>query len=94
MNQNVQPTNAELLAMIQRLQEENQALRKSKTRAITLKVSEKGGVSLYGMGKWPVTLYAGQWEKVFDMVDDIKAFIKANAADLARKQAAAGVTEA
>jgi hypothetical protein len=94
MNMNVQPTNAELLAMIRRLQEENEALRKSKTRALTLKVGEKGGVSLYGMSRFPVTLYASQWEKVFGMVEEIKAFIKANDADLKRKQALAGVTEA
>jgi len=54
-------------------------------RKLSLKVSEKGAVSLYGMGRFPVTLYAGQWERVIENVDTIKAFIDANRASLATK---------
>ncbi len=57
----------------------------NKARKLTLKVSQKGAVSLYGMGQWPVTLYAGQWERVIDGIDDIKAFIEANRSVLAVK---------
>jgi len=67
-----------LEAKLARLEAENSALKESKKRAITLKVSEKGGVSLYGLGRFPVTLYKEQWEVVFGKIDDIKAFIKAN----------------
>lgn len=51
----------------------------------TIKVAPKGGVSVYGMGQFPVTLYASQWEKLFSKVDEIRAFIKANEASLAVK---------
>jgi hypothetical protein len=56
---------------------------------ITLKVSEKGAISVYGMGRFPVTLYAEQWERLLDdeQVKAMKAFIKANAAKLTRKDA-------
>jgi hypothetical protein len=51
-----------------------------------LKVSEKGGVSVYGLGRFPVTLYKEQWLKLLDMADDIRAFISANEAELKSKQ--------
>jgi len=54
-------------------------------RKLSLKVSDKGAVSLYGMGRWPVTLYGTQWERVLDAADDIRAFLKANAALLSTK---------
>ena len=54
-------------------------------RKLTLKVSEKGAVSVYGMGKWPVTLYAGQWTRLIGAADEITAFIEANKALLAVK---------
>lgn len=46
-----------------------------------LKVSEKGGISVYGLSKWPVTLYVGQWNSLFARIDEIKAFIDANASN-------------
>lgn len=55
------------------------AMAASKPKALTIKVSEKGAVSVYGMGKWPVTLYRGQWERLFENRAQIEAFIKANA---------------
>ena len=47
-----------------------------------MKVSEKGAVSIYGMGRFPVTLYKEQWLKLLDMSDDIRAFTAANEAQL------------
>jgi hypothetical protein len=54
-------------------------------RGIRLKVGEKGAVSIYGMGRFPVTLYKEQWRKLLDMSDDIRAFIAANEAQLKAK---------
>jgi len=76
----------ELKAEIERLRGENAALKKGATSGIRLKVSEKGGVSVYGMGRFPVTLYKEQWLKLLDMSDDIRAFIAANEAELKTKQ--------
>lgn len=52
---------------------------------ITLKVSAKGAVSLYGLGQWPVTLYGEQWDRVLGMADDIRTFIDTNKAHLSTK---------
>lgn len=68
-----------------RLRAENEALKKKNTREVSLRVSEKGGVSLYGLGKFPVTLYKEQWERVLDMSEDIRAFIRENASSLRTK---------
>lgn len=54
-------------------------------RELTLKVSEKGAVSLYGLGRFPVTLYKEQWQKVFPFVDKIKSFIAENDSRLKSK---------
>jgi len=51
----------------------------------TLKVSEKGGVSVYGLGRFPVTLYKEQWMKLLDVADGIRAFIRSNEASLTTK---------
>jgi hypothetical protein len=70
---------------MERLRAENERLRRTASRGVTLKVSEKGGVSVYGLGRFPVTLYQEQWTKLLDMADDIRAFIRDNAADLKTK---------
>ena len=57
----------------------------AKHKALALKVSEKGAVSLYGMGRFPVTLYAGQWERLLEARGQIEAFIEANRASLSVK---------
>jgi len=54
-------------------------------RELTLKVSEKGAVSLYGLGRFPVTLYKKQWQKVFPFIDKIKTFIAENDSRLKSK---------
>lgn len=59
---------------LERLRAENAALKNKKTTPITLKVSEKGALSIYGMGRFPVTLYKEQWLKVLEMADEIRAF--------------------
>jgi hypothetical protein len=63
---------------LERLRAENERLRRTQSRGITLKVSEKGGVSVYGLGRFPVTLYKEQWTKLLDMADEIRAFIREN----------------
>ena len=71
---------------IARLQGENAALKKGASTGIRMKVSEKGAVSIYGMGRFPVTLYKEQWVKLLDMADDIRAFIAANESQLKAKE--------
>jgi hypothetical protein len=50
-----------------------------------MKVSEKGGLSVYGLGRFPITFYKEQWNKLLDMADDIRAFIRAHDAELKSK---------
>jgi hypothetical protein len=78
-------TTEELKGELERLRKENAALRKGTSLGIRLKVSEKGAVSVYGMGRFPVTLYKEQWLKLLDMSDDIRAFIAANQGQLKEK---------
>jgi hypothetical protein len=69
-----------------RLRAENERLRRtSSSRGMTIKVSEKGGVSVYGLGRFPVTLYKEQWLKLLDLADELRAFITANDAALKSK---------
>ena len=76
----------ELKAELERLKAENEALKNRGARGISMKVSEKGAVSIYGLGRFPVTLYKEQWQKLLDMADDIRAFIKENEGKLKTKQ--------
>jgi hypothetical protein len=75
----------DLKAELERLRNENAALKAGAATGITMKVSEKGGLSIYGMGRFPVTLYKEQWLKLLDMSDDIRAFIAANESKLKTK---------
>ena len=69
----------DLRAEIERLTAENEALKQRKPgRSLHLKVSQKGAVSLYGLGRFPVTLYKEQWHKLLEMADEIQVFIEAN----------------
>jgi hypothetical protein len=72
----------DLKAELERLRNENAALKKGAAAGISMKVSEKGAVSIYGMGRFPVTLYKEQWLKLLDMSDDIRKFIAANESKL------------
>jgi hypothetical protein len=76
----------ELKAEIERLRAENQSLKKPSRGQMSLKVSEKGGVSLYGLGRFPVTLYREQWEKLLGMADEIRTFIRENNQALKKKE--------
>ena len=76
----------DLKSELERLRNENAALKKGAATGITLKVSEKGGLSVYGMGRFPITLYQEQWLKLLDMADAIRAFIAANQGTLKAKQ--------
>jgi hypothetical protein len=75
----------EMKAELERLRNENAALKKGAATGITMKVSEKGGLSVYGMGRFPITLYKEQWLKLMDMSDAIRSFIAANDAALKTK---------
>ena len=63
---------------LDRLKAENERLKRAASRGITIKVSEKGGVSVYGLGRFPVTLYKEQWTKLLDMAEEIRGFIRDN----------------
>ena len=79
-------TEAEMQAELEKLKAENAALKSRPARTISMKVSEKGGLSVYGLGRFPVTLYREQWTKLLDMADDIRAFIKENDGTLKKKE--------
>lgn len=75
----------DMQAELERLRAENEAL-KAKTKGSTsIRVSEKGGVSVYGLGRFPVTLYKEQWLKLLAMAEDIKRFIAENESRLKTK---------
>lgn len=76
----------DLKAEIERLRAENEKLKNKPARGLTLKVSEKGGLSLYGVGRFPVTLYKEQWRRVLGMAPEIEAFIKENESALKTKE--------
>lgn len=80
-------SNEDIQAELERLRAENEELKKGGRRggAVSLKVSEKGAVSVYGLGRFPVTLYKEQWLKLLAMADEIKTFIEENQARLKSK---------
>lgn len=81
-------TQAELLAIIAKLSA-NQAQPKSLSFKVTAKKPDgtgtDGAVSVYGLGRFPITLYAGQWERLIAAIPQLEAFIAANAATISRK---------
>jgi len=72
-------------AELERLRAENAAL-KARGGSRQLRVSEKGAVSVYGLGRFPVTLYKEQWLRLLDMADEIRAFIREHEAELKAKE--------
>lgn len=76
----------DLKAELERLRAENEALKTRATRPVSLKVSEKGGVSVYGLGRFPVTLYKEQWLALLDRADEIRAFLRENDARLKTRE--------
>jgi hypothetical protein len=79
-----EPTYEELKARLSDL--EKQVETKKRTGVIDFRVSEKGGVSVYGLGRFPVTLYYEQWTRLLDAVPELKAFIEENKSKLKLKQ--------
>ena len=75
----------DMKAELERLRSENVALKKGAYDGTLMKVSEKGAVSVYGMGRFPVTLYKEQWLKLLNMSAEIRAFIAENEARLKAK---------
>jgi hypothetical protein len=80
------PTEEDMKAEIERLRAENESLKKPARGVLSLKVSEKGALSVYGMGRFPVTLYREQWEKLLAMSDQIREFIQQNDQTLKKKE--------
>lgn len=80
------PTEEELRAEIERLKAENDQLKKPTRGSMSLKVSEKGALSVYGLGRFPVTLYREQWDKLLGMADHIRQFIQENDHSLKKKE--------
>jgi hypothetical protein len=76
----------DLRAQLARLKAENESLKEKTRHGTYLKVSEKGGVSVYGLGRFPITPYKEQWEKVLGMADEIRAFLKEHDRELKVKE--------
>ena len=75
----------DLRAELERMRVENQALKARRQQEIRLQVSQKGAVSLYGLRRFPITLYADEWERILDLAGKVRAFIKENEGSLSRK---------
>lgn len=78
-------TDDELRAELERLKAENEALKARRSGTTSMKVSEKGGLSVYGLGRFPVTLYQEQWLKLLDLGDQIRAFIREHQGELKKR---------
>jgi len=76
----------DLQAELDRLRAENESLKQRRNSAVSMKVSEKGGLSVYGLGRFPVTLYQEQWLKLLSLGDEIKQFIEENREKLKVKE--------
>ena len=76
----------DLQAELARLRAENERLKQAGRGKLAMKVSEKGALSVYGMGRFPVTLYKEQWLRLLSMAEEIKAFIEANLDSLKSKE--------
>jgi hypothetical protein len=85
MTELIMASDEELRAELERLRAENEALKRPRGQT-SLKVSEKGALSVYGLGRFPVTLYREQWDKLLNMSDEIRQFIKDNDGSLKKKE--------
>lgn len=75
----------DLKVQLERLRAENEALKRRVNKGQTMRVSEKGALSVYGLGRFPVTLYKDQWLKLLEMAGEIRAFIQENTGKLKTK---------
>ena len=73
-------------AELARLRAENERLKQTGRSKLAMKVSEKGALSVYGLGRFPVTLYKEQWLRLLSMAEEIKSFIEANQESLKAKE--------
>lgn len=74
---------------LERLRAENETLKTiRRAGGVTFRISEKGAVSVYGLGRFPVTLYQEQWDRLLAAADELRAFIECNRAKLKRKESA------
>jgi hypothetical protein len=80
------PNEDDLRAELEKLKAENAALKARGAKGVSMKVSEKGAVSVYGLGRFPVTLYQEQWLKLLDLADDLRAFIREHEGRLKKKE--------
>jgi hypothetical protein len=78
-------TDEDMKAELERLRTENESLKRSSTKELFMKVSQKGALSVYGLGRFPVTLYKEQWLRLLDMEENIRDFIKQNDSELKGK---------
>ncbi len=76
----------DMKAELERLRAENEALKKGKEKGLSLKIGETGGLSVYGLGRFPVTLYKEQWLRLLDMMEEIRSFIAANGDKMKTKE--------
>jgi len=77
-----EPTKEELLKRIAELEHQVHA---RKPAALEFRVSDKGGISVYGLGRFPVTLYYEQWSRLLNQVDELRAFMEENKSKLKLK---------
>ena len=77
--------NEDLQQELERLRAENESLKAEKKQGVSLKVSQKGAVSLYGIRRFPVTFYQDEWDTILGMSEDIKSFIQAHQGELKSK---------
>ncbi|HXV37459.1 MAG TPA: hypothetical protein VEC18_09935 [Myxococcota bacterium] len=75
----------QMRAELERLRAENESLKAKRGRERRLQVSQKGGVSLYGVRRFPITFYADEWETILGMADEIRDFVARNSGELKRK---------
>jgi len=75
----------DIQAELERLRAENESLKQKRNTSVSMKVSEKGAVSVYGLGRFPVTLYQEQWTKLLALAEEIKTFIEENKSKLKAK---------
>ena len=80
-------TDQNVQAELERLRAENQKLKQGPERELSFKVSVKGALSVYGLGRFPVTLYKEQWQRLLGRVDDLRAFLAAHDAELKSRDA-------
>jgi hypothetical protein len=78
-----EPTKEELLARIAELEKQ---VKGPKRGGLEFRVSEKGGVSVYGLGRFPVTLYYEQWIRLLDSADALRSFLEENKGKLKLKE--------